>query len=127
MSSPQQKNGQPAFLRIVPRFIVNDLQLALTFYEKLGFRTTYNEGGFAIIGRDGVDLHMNHYPDDQPSHSVWWIEVTNIEGLYQQCLQHLPARDVCSKVEAKPWGFKEFHIRDPFRNLILFDERIPET
>jgi hypothetical protein len=29
-------------------------------------------------------------------------------------------------LEAKPWGLKEFFICDPFRNLIIFAEGIPE-
>lgn len=115
------------FLRIVPRFAVNDLELAFSFYGMLGFRIMYNDGGFAIISRDGVDMHINYYPDSNPSHSVLWIEVSNIDELYQQCLklEALQKEEaVCSEVEAKTWGFKEFHIRDPFRNLIIFAERI---
>jgi hypothetical protein len=49
--------------------------------------------------------------------------VTNIEALYQQ---YLPTYAVQSPLEAKPWGLKEFFLRDPFRNLILFAERISE-
>jgi len=99
------------------------LDLALEFYGKIGFSTTYNDGTFIILSRDGVDLHMHYSPDDPPSHSVWWIEVKNIEGLYQKCTDIVP-KSVCSKVGVKPWGFKEFFVRDPFRNLILFDEKI---
>jgi len=36
----------------------------------------------------------------------------------------LPA--LSSRIWSKPWGLKEFFIRDPFRNLILFAERISE-
>lgn len=122
MSSQQPANT--SFLRIVPRFSVNDLDLALAFYGKLGFSTTYNDGSLIILTCDGVDLHMHYSPDDPPSHSVWWIEVTNIEGLYQKCVQAMPPKDICSTVTAKPWGFKDFFIRDPFRNLLLFNEKI---
>jgi len=118
-----QKPENISFLRIAPRFSVNDLDLALEFYGKIGFSTTYNDGAFIILSRDGVDLHMHYSPDDPPSHSVWWIEVKNIEGLYQKCTDIVP-KSVCSKVGVKPWGFKEFFVRDPFRNLILFDEKI---
>jgi hypothetical protein len=52
-----------------------------------------------------------------------WIGVTNIEALYQQ---YLPTNAVQSPLEAKPWGLKEFFIKDPFRNLILFAESISE-
>lgn len=117
------KPENSSFLKIAPRFSVNDLELALAFYGKLGFSTTYNDGSLVILNRDSVDLHMHYSPDDPPSHSVWWMEVTNIEDLYKKCMDLVP-KNVCSKVVAQPWGFKEFFIRDPFRNLILFDEKI---
>jgi hypothetical protein len=68
-------------------------------------------------------LHLNYSPDSPSVRSVCWIGVTNIEELYQQ---YLPTHAVQSPLEAKPWGLKEFFICDPFRNLIIFAEGIPE-
>src|SRR5216683_739043 len=121
MSSSQK--SQPTFLSVAPRFVVQDLEQALAFYGQLSFATTYRDEAFAIVERDGVDLHLNSSPEPQKGHSVCWIDVTNIEALYQQ---YLPTHAVQSPLEAKPWGLKEFFMRDPFRNLILFAERIPE-
>jgi hypothetical protein len=39
MSSEQ--SGQPAFLSVAPRFVVHDMEQALTFYGQPGFQTTY--------------------------------------------------------------------------------------
>jgi uncharacterized glyoxalase superfamily protein PhnB len=50
--------------------------------------------------------------------------VTKIDTLYQH---YLPTNAVQSPLEAKPWGLKEFFLRDPFGNLLLFAERIPEV
>jgi hypothetical protein len=83
---------------------------ALVFYGQLGFQTTYHDEHFAIVERDGVDLHLNYYADPPKGHSVYWIAVTNSEVLYQQ---YLPTNAVQSPLEAKPWGFKEFFVRDP--------------
>lgn len=121
MSSSQ--SSQSTFLSVAPRFVVHDLEQALAFYGLLGFQTTYHDKDFAIVERDGVDLHLNYSPDPPKGHSVCWIAVTNIDALYQQ---YLPTNAVQSPVEAKPWGLKEFFIRDSFRNLILFAEGIPE-
>ena len=111
------------FLRICPRFIVNDLQLALSFYKKLGFETVHNDGNFAMIKGNDVDLHINYDPDSTPSHHVWWVEVSDIEDLYQRCLGLNDYNLCCSgSLATQPWGFKEFNIRDPFGNLILFAE-----
>ena len=108
------------FIRIAPRFIVNDLKLALSFYTILGFEVDYNDGAFAIIKSDGVDLHINYDPESPPSHHVWWIEITEIDALYKRCQES--SAKICSSVELQPWGFREFHIRDPFNNLLIFAE-----
>jgi glyoxalase/bleomycin resistance protein/dioxygenase superfamily protein len=122
MSSSQ--SSQPTFLSVAPRFVVHNMEQALAFYGQLGFQTTYHDEDFAIVERDGVNLHLNCYSDLPKGHSVCWIAVTNSELLYQQ---YLPTNAIQSPLEAKPWGFKEFFIKDPFGNLILFDERIPEA
>ena len=114
----------PTFLTVVPRFIVHDMQQALAFYEQLGFQTSLYDEHFAFARRDEVTLHVQCFSDPPRGHSVCWIEVTNSEALYQQ---YLPTNAVCAPLEAKPWGFKEFCVRDPFGNLILFDERLPQT
>lgn len=42
---PANQSNHPTFLTIAPRFIVQDLSLALDFYEQLGFQTTYYKEG----------------------------------------------------------------------------------
>jgi hypothetical protein len=118
-----ERSHQAHFTSIAPRFAVGDLTLALAFYGQLGFATTYQDEGFALVTRDGISLHLN--PSDKPPvrHSVCWIGVTNIEALYQE---YLSTNAIVSPLVAQPWGFKEFSIRDPFRNLILFAEGIPQ-
>ena len=115
--------SQPTFLSIAPRFVVHDLSLALAFYGQLGFATTYQDEAFAIVTRDGIDLHFNASSEPPKGRSVCWIGVTNIEALYQQ---YLPTGAIQSPLEAKPWGMKEFFLCDPFRNLLLFAEGIPQ-
>lgn len=122
MSSEQ--SSQPTLLAVAPRFVVRDMEQALAFYGQLGFQTTYHDEHFAIVERDGVDLHLNAYADaPSGNRSVCWIGVTNSDALYQQ---YLPTNAVCSPLKTQPWGFREFMIRDPFGNGILFAEHIPE-
>src|SRR6266852_3322281 len=117
MSASQE--SQPTLDSIAPRFGVGDMEQALAFYGQLGFATTYHDEGFAIVERDGIDLHLNASSEPPKGHSVCWMSVTNIEALYQQ---YLPTHAVQSPLEARPWGLKEFFIRDPSRNLLLFAE-----
>ena len=116
MSTFQER--QPTLISIAPRFPVGDMEQALAFYAQLGFATTYRDGEFAIVERDGISLHFNV----SEGHSVCWIGVTNIEALYQQ---YVPTGAIQSPLTSQPWGMKEFFLCDPFRTLLLFGESIP--
>ncbi len=101
------QSSQSTFLEVAPRFAVHDLEQALAFYRQLGFQTTYQDETFAIVERDGVDLHLNHFPDaPKGKHSVCWIAVTNIDALYQQ---YLSTNAVRSPLKAQPWGLKGYY------------------
>lgn len=99
------------------------MEQALAFYGQLGFAATYHDEGFAIVERDGINLHFNLSEEPPKGHSVCWIAVTNIDALYQQ---YRPTNAVQGPPKAQPWGLKEFLLRDPFGNLLLFAERLPE-
>ncbi len=118
-----ETHNQPALLTVAPRFVVHNLEQALTFYNQLGFQTTYHDEYFAIVKRDKVDLHLNYYADALHANSVCWINVTNLDALYQQ---YMPTNAVQSNLEAKSWGFREFFVKDPFDNLIIFAEHLSD-
>jgi hypothetical protein len=118
MSTSQER--QPTLDSIAPRSLVADMEQALAFYAHLGFATTERNGEFVVVERDGISLHC-HVAE---GHRVCWIGVTNIEALYQQ---YAPTCALQSPhVTSQPWGMKEFVLCDPFRNLLLFGESIPE-
>lgn len=118
--------SRPILHSIAPRFQVGNQEQALAFYGRLGFATTYQDEGLAIVERDGVALHLHCSEEAPTGHSVFWIRVTNIEALYQEYQQSLPTDAISSRVVAQPWGFKEFHVFDHVRNLFLFGEALPE-
>src|SRR5258706_211904 len=110
MSTSQER--QPTLDSVAPRSLLGDMEQALAFYAQLGFATTYRDGEFAIVERDGISLHFNV----SEGHSVCLIGVTNIEVLYQQ---YLPTGAIRSPLplQATPWGTKGFWLCDPFRNI----------
>ena len=121
MSSPQKR--PPAFLSIAPRFVVHDMEQALAFYRQLGFQTTYGNEHFAVLERDGVNLHLNCYADAPKRHAVCWIGVTNVDALYQ----HYAPTNAVSSLEDTAMGISGIYgEEDPFGNGILFAEHIPE-
>ena len=98
------------------------------FMDNSALQPPYHDEGFAIVERDGIALQFNvSDPTQEPpkGRSVCWIGVTNIEALYQH---YLPTGAIQSPppLQATPWGMKEFWLCDPFRNILIFAESIPE-
>jgi len=116
--------SRPILHAIAPRFAVGNAEQTLAFYRRIGFACTHQEEGLMIVERDGVQLHL--HPSDEPParHGAFWIRVSNIEALYQEYLASNVVTS--SQIRAKPWGFKEFHICDPFRNIFIFAEGLSE-
>ena len=126
MSASQER--QPTLDTIAPRFLVGDMEQALAFYGQLGFATPYRDGEFAIVERDGISLHFTVFdPAQEPSEGcrVCYIGVTNIEALYQQYLPTCAIRSPLP-LQATPWGTKGFWLCDPFRDILIFEESLPE-
>src|SRR5258708_4440565 len=124
MSASQER--QPTLDSVAPRFLVGEMEQALAFYGQLGFATPYHDEGFAILERDGITLQFNvSDPTQEPPKggSVCSIVVTNIETLYQQ---YLPTGALRSPIQATSWGTKGFWLCDPFRNILIFEESLPE-
>ena len=114
-------------LRIAPELPAVNLKSALSFYEpKLGFRvaTLLPGGEYAIIERDGITIHL--FQDASRAHSPVGIHIfTNeLEGLRDDFLDHgaRPSQDIMRK----PWGNRDFRVRDDFGNELKFTEPIAE-
>ncbi|HEY1348191.1 MAG TPA: VOC family protein [Ktedonobacteraceae bacterium] len=121
------KAHRPTLDSVAPRFLVGDMEQALAFYRQLGFAAPYHDEGFAILERDQVTLQFNvSDPTHQPSQEgcrVCYITVTNIEALYQQ---YLSTGTLRSPIQTTDWGTKGFWLTDPFDNILIFEENIPE-
>lgn len=111
----------PGFLRVAPEFPVADLRRSLEYYEgKLGFETvmTRSDGGYAIVERDGVAIHL-FQADGHTPQSVH-LFVDGLDELYGEL--RLRGAYVTQEIQRKPWGTRDFRIRDDFGNEIKFTE-----
>jgi uncharacterized glyoxalase superfamily protein PhnB len=114
----------PNLLRIAPELPVANLRESLEYYtEKLGFETVMemSAGDYAIVERDGVAIHLF-----QAAHAAGGGRVSLhvfTEGLeeLQEELQRRGA-DVIQTVSRKPWGARDFRVRDDAGNELKFTE-----
>lgn len=118
-NSPKLKNLSP----LIPAG--KDVEKSIEFYETLGFTTTHTEGKplkMAIVERDDIQIFLvqNDYKHLAEEISLR-IRVEGIEQLYEEFLAK--GEDIIhpnGKLEAKPWGCKEFVVLDKAGVCITF-------
>jgi catechol 2,3-dioxygenase-like lactoylglutathione lyase family enzyme len=129
MSPSIEETDPPRLVAAYPQALVTDVTRAAEFYrEKLGFRVVYTFGEppfYALVERGGarinlrhVDAPARHRPEGDPDVLTANIPVQGIETLYRE----LGARgvDFAQPLEEKPWGARDFLVRDPDGNLLCF-------
>jgi uncharacterized glyoxalase superfamily protein PhnB len=119
---------QSRLLRIAPEMPAANLREAIEYYvENLGFElaSAMPDGEYAIVERDGVAIHL--FRDSSPDGArhpgvAAHVFVDGMEGLYAE----LAARgaEIAQAVERKPWGNRDFRVRDPFGNELKFTEAV---
>ncbi len=114
-------------VRIAPEMPAADLREAIAYYvERLGFElaSAVPDGEYAIVERDGVAIHLfrDCSPDGARLHSgvAAHVFVEEIEALYAE----LAARgaQITQAIERKPWGNRDFRVRDLSENELKFTE-----
>ena len=99
--------------------------MTIAFYERVGF-SIYHQFGeeYAILTRDGQEIHFFGYPDVEPEKSVQciYIRILDADLLFEE----LKAKGVTamSPPEDKEWGQREFAIVDPDGTLVRFAQAL---
>jgi catechol 2,3-dioxygenase-like lactoylglutathione lyase family enzyme len=134
-----------ARMRPAPVFSVRDLAAAMAFYERLGFVVRRYDSGYGFAERDGLRLHLRASPElTQPGYAEVYVETPDVDRLHEEWrglgLVAVPgvispelraevrrrwdARDpvglLSQAVEDKPWGVREFALRDLDNNHLRF-------
>lgn len=100
-----------------------DLRRTREFYERLGFRSGYNDDRYDILRRGNLVVHLERHDDLAPAAnetSCYW-RVTDADALHREfSALGLPSEGVPRLTEPsdEPWGMREFTLKDPAGNLI---------
>ena len=122
---------QFTYLDANPVFLVSDLTVATKFYcDVLGFEKKWawgepeirvGVGSQAGPGGQSVEINLINDPASGPSGTSFvYFHVTDIEALYQRCLEH--GAEVYLELGDRDWGMKDFRVSDPFGNRMGFGE-----
>jgi hypothetical protein len=133
-----------------PVFAVRDLEAAMEFYERLGFAARRYDAGYGYAAREGLRIHLRLSPELEPfsSYSEVYVETSEVDRLHEEwrtCgllpvpgsigpelkaevsrrwYAGEPVGLMSEAVEDKPWGVREFGIRDLDNNHLRFGRQI---
>ena len=122
--------GGAKIIGLVPQFLVDDLTVALTYYqEKLGFAPDFvYESFYASVSRDGFAVHLKCAPKSLSDrqhrkaheHLDAYLSVCGIEALFDE-LESKGAR-IVRPLEERPWACKDFYVEDADGYILCFSE-----
>jgi hypothetical protein len=110
--------------RLIPKIFYNRLQDGIEFFvDGLGFTVLHRDSVLAVVGRDGAKAYLVESPEfaakDRPELA---IETDTIEDIYDEISSRRPEllHPNANAIEAKPWGFREFAVRDRTDVCVIF-------
>jgi uncharacterized glyoxalase superfamily protein PhnB len=108
--------------RIAPELPAANIEDAVQYYErKLGFEVAMRMPGseYAIVERDGVAIHL--FAEDASRSAVGiHIFTAGLDQLFAEVSER--GAQITQPIEKKPWGNREFRVRDEFGNELKFTE-----
>jgi hypothetical protein len=150
MSEPEEAPSPIGIRCPEPVFAVRDLSAAMAFYGRLGFAVRHYDSGYGYAEREGLRIHLRSSPELEPfaSYSEVFVEAVNVDQLHAEWqtrgllpvpgfigpalqaevrsrgLAGDPVGLISARVEDKPWGIREFSIRDLDNNHLRLGSRI---
>jgi uncharacterized glyoxalase superfamily protein PhnB len=109
--------------RIAPELPSANVDESVVYYErKLGFAVAMRlpENEYAIVERDGVAIHLFRNRAANSAAVAIHIFTSDLDELFAE-LQSSGAT-ITQKIERKPWGNRDFRVRDEFGNELKFTE-----
>ena len=82
---------------------------------------TTRDGGYAIVERDGVAIHL--FQTDRHSPQSIHIFTEGLDRLHTELRQR--GAHVKQDILCQPWGNRDFRVNDDFGNEIKFTEPLP--
>ena len=105
----------------VPVLSARDIDEAVGFHGRLGFRAVARHPDYTVLRRDGAELHLWLYDDRRiAGNTACYLRVNGIGALHREPLAAEPGR--LSAPHAKPWGMTEFEDWNPSGNLLRFGQ-----
>jgi catechol 2,3-dioxygenase-like lactoylglutathione lyase family enzyme len=101
---------------VIPNLPSRDVPAAQEWYrDTLGLEIKWLwEDNFGSVGSGYVELFL--YETDDPAPVVCSVFVDDVDAVYERSRER--GGEIVSELEPKPWGLREFSLRDPDGNVL---------
>jgi len=123
--------SQVHFKEAHPILSVTDIDSSIQYYTgKLGFDLSFRDCSapdkYVGVRRDGVELHLQYQREEdmpKPGTLIVRVFVNDPDKLFDEYTNRgvfQSPRNDRAVVDSKPWGTREFSIRDPNGHILVF-------
>jgi catechol 2,3-dioxygenase-like lactoylglutathione lyase family enzyme len=113
----------PNIQSTVPVLASLNIDETVSFYRRaLGFDALLKQDGYAIVARDGVEIHF--WLCSEPNiaqNTSCYVRVADADAMYEELKATYP--DLAPPA-SRPWGMRELYVIDPHGNLLKFGQRL---
>ncbi len=112
--------------QICPTFPAADPSAAAAWYrDRLGFAVKSEMDGYAIVGRDEMEIHFWRCADKAfAENTSAYVRPDDIHALHAEMAGAAEGGRI-SEVADRDWGMREFYVWDPDGNLLRFGVPTP--
>ena len=111
-------------LQFRPSLFVADVARSTAFYRDvigMPVHVEFPDGSFAMLGGHGA-AELALVAHDAPPQGEAYLYVRGVEALLARC--EAAGFEITRPLETKPWGLRDFVVRDPDGHLIGIGERV---
>lgn len=108
--------------RIAPELPAANLAASIAFYDKLGFTLAvqFAQQAYAIVDRDGITIHLFEDKLRRAAPVGVHLFTHELTELFEEFTDR--GVHIAQKIERKPWGNRDFRVRDDYGNELKFTE-----
>lgn len=103
---------------IAPIYCVRNIPETTTWYQThLNFLIEFANDDYAIISKDGFSIHLMHQTNPEilavtANNIEFFVSCNDIDTYFDEVMATKPKTQV-NPLADRPWGNREFHIKDP--------------
>lgn len=120
-AEPAAPRPEPWLEQIMPEIPLDDVAAGVAYYrDRLGFSVNYVQDDLAVLDRDRARVLLIGRGPDHRGIGSCYVYVRDADALWRELVEN--GARVLAEPVSRPWGLREFEVRDPEGNRLTFGQ-----